>query len=99
MSKLQVTNVPTKLNSFTIWMAFAGKVQASILLNIYVFTSQFENPNSYVLKINENSENLQIPLIKQITSFDQYNSEKLNMSNYIVKTITTYGKEIVPLTH
>ena len=46
MSKLQVTNVPTKLNSFTIWMAFAGKVQASILLNIYVFTSQFENPNS-----------------------------------------------------
>ena len=49
MSKLQVTNVRTKLNSFTIWIEFAGKLQASILLNIYVFTSQLENPNSLLL--------------------------------------------------
>ena len=56
MSKLQVTNVHTKLNSFTIWIAFAGKLQASILLNIYVFTSQLENPSSVLLffKISEN---------------------------------------------
>ena len=49
MSKLQVINVRTKLNSFTIWIAFAGNLQASILLNIYVFTSQLENPNSPLL--------------------------------------------------
>ena len=42
MSKLQVTNVRTQLNSLTIWIAFAGKLKASILLNIYVFTSQLE---------------------------------------------------------
>ena len=56
MSNLQVTNVRTKLNSFTIWIEFAGKLQASILLNIYVFTSQLENPNSVLpfFKISKN---------------------------------------------
>ena len=53
MSKLQVTNVRTKLNSFTIWIAFAGKLQASIQLNIYVFTSQLENPNYLLLFQNK----------------------------------------------
>ena len=75
MSKLQVTNVRTKLNSFTIRIAFAGKLQASILLNIYVFTSQLENPNSLLL-FSKLAKILKIfkqetPLIKQITSFDQ----------------------------
>ena len=53
MSKLPVTNVRTKLNSLTIWIAFAGKLQASILLNIYVFTSQLENPNYLLLFQNK----------------------------------------------
>ena len=45
MSELHVTNVRIKFNSFTIWIAFAGKLHASILLNIYAFTSQLKNPN------------------------------------------------------
>ena len=45
MSKLQVTNVRTKLNSFTICISFAGK----LLLDIYVFTLQLKNPNSLLL--------------------------------------------------
>ena len=53
---------------FTIWIAFVGKLQASILLNIYVFTSQLENPNPFFLffKISEKQET---PIIKQNNIF------------------------------
>ena len=73
MSILQVANVRTKLNSFTIWIAFAGKIQASISLNIYIFTSQLENPNSLLLfsKLAKIPQILkqETPIIKQNNIF------------------------------
>ena len=73
MSILQVANVRTKLNRFTIWIAFAGKIQASISLNIYIFTSQLENPNSLLLfsKLAKIPQILkqETPIIKQNNIF------------------------------
>ena len=100
MSILQVANVRTKLNSFTIWIAFAGKPQASILLT---FTSLLRSwkilTMSYFFKIIENSTNLKTGNAPNQTNqpFWLIIFEPLNVTGYIVQTTQTNSKERLSL--